>query len=899
MQPATNDTDISTEFSPAIGTEAIADYSLLLQKWGLSYTLSGHYLQVGDVESVRGWILDLTTSIINIQSVLETVIPLLLFEEVPFKIPVNKSVGLALVQGALGYSEIGKIICIFPPNAGKAVQIARVLLRDTARFRGPAVPTDYWLGSIVYARYGGFSPTPLTDHQGITSYFSYDTVGNLVPEQYAIPFHLPKGTAWPFSTLKPYKKPKNKRLLRGRYLVNRTIKTDVKGSVTLAFWFKKWWDIRLCVIKAGIKDMLIDQAGRDIQDKLKWQYILTRELEGRLNIPRAYDYFNENGVSNFVTEFVADSESVGAFIDRIHRALHWEALDPQTQQALVKCLLSILDFIGKFHESGYYHRDITSRNFLITIRDDISAVGIDFELAWNYMTRNPDPPFTLGSPGYMSPEQIRVEEPTAAQDIFGIGALMLRTFSGLSPKIFSIIDADTLYNHLLFLTKNESLAALIASCMSTDPSMRPALQQIKQFITAFASEIDLEERTGPSKIVRPSRDKCRDIIERGLACIGGGKMATEAQIWVSKPVRNNQYVSNESHETMHLPGLQRGVAGILYFIAAARAGGYDISACQQKFSLNWQYLHGIRFNGAEGIVPGLYYGSAGTCIAFAEGVSSGMIRLHPEMTVIIEAGLFIDSEDLTLATGLAGQGLATLQCKDIIDGDRAEAFLREITLKILARQETDGSWIITKEGYSKSLKVFGLSHGIAGIIYFLLRYYEHCKDPAILYCAECGLHFLKKQAVKAGDNLTWPAYAGGQPADGWLEHGASGMVLPFIKAFSLTGKEGYKDIAESVLRNHTIQIVTPYLSVSTGVAGIGEIYLEAWKAFKSMEWLHRAHWIVDLLLHTYQCQSDGTVCWITDNTTIPTADLLTGNAGILQFLMRWLDPEKQSLSIYK
>jgi hypothetical protein len=57
------------------------------------------------------------------------------------------------------------------------------------------------------------------------------------------------------------------------------------------------------------------------------------------------------------------------------------------------------------------------------------------------------------------------------------------------------------------------------------------------------------------------------------------------------------------------------------------------------------------------------------------------------------------------------------------------------------------------------------------------------------------------------------------------------------------------------------------------------------------EYQERADWIVRLLLHHYWQQSDGSCFWLPDHTAYATADLLTGNAGVIHFLLRHYRPD--------
>jgi lantibiotic modifying enzyme len=187
---------------------------------------------------------------------------------------------------------------------------------------------------------------------------------------------------------------------------------------------------------------------------------------------------------------------------------------------------------------------------------------------------------------------------------------------------------------------------------------------------------------------------------------------------------------------------------------------------------------------------------------------------------------------------------------------------------------------------------------MAGVIYFLLAVYETIPDPDLLSAACAGLQYLESRAERSGSALYWPTGAkGGQP-DPWLEHGVTGIALPFIKAYAITGETRYKEIATTILLGHGDRLVTPFLSIASGAAGIGIAYISAWQAFKEAVWKERAAWIVQLLLNTVQPQRDGTLCWSADNSSLACGDLLVGNTGIIHFLMRYLDPGITPLSLF-
>jgi lantibiotic modifying enzyme len=185
-----------------------------------------------------------------------------------------------------------------------------------------------------------------------------------------------------------------------------------------------------------------------------------------------------------------------------------------------------------------------------------------------------------------------------------------------------------------------------------------------------------------------------------------------------------------------------------------------------------------------------------------------------------------------------------------------------------------------------------LFYGIAGIIYFLLetgRFYPEGKGWNI---AKKGLDYLASQARWENGHWIWQVNPQNQTISPWLEDGFTGITLVFIKAYEVFREEKYRTLAESVLSNHPVYILSNQLTLSGGLAGLGEVYLEAYRVFQNAEWQKRADWITGVLLHTCKQQDDGSVYWLQDHSTIPVADLMTGNAGIIHFLIRYDQSEK-------
>ncbi|MET9723783.1 serine/threonine-protein kinase [Streptomyces zaomyceticus] len=140
------------------------------------------------------------------------------------------------------------------------------------------------------------------------------------------------------------------------------------------------------------------------------------------------------------------------------------------------------------HGAGLVHRDLKPSNVLVTV--DGPRV-IDFGIARALDALAGDTVLTrtgaiVGSPGFMSPEQVRGEELTPASDVFCLGAVLVHAATGRSPFGGT---SDGGPHALMFRVVQEepdvqgvpdTLAGLVRACLSKDPAARPAPRQIAE-----------------------------------------------------------------------------------------------------------------------------------------------------------------------------------------------------------------------------------------------------------------------------------------------------------------------------------------------------------------------------------------------------------------------------------
>src|SRR5260370_4126162 len=130
-----------------------------------------------------GWKLHVRAKIMNAPAILNCIAPVMADERVQFKaarslVEVNK-----LNSGLYyNYSQIGKIITVYPGSENEAVSLAQRLHTLTRRFNGPSVPFDLRFKGNIYYRYGAFTHFEIEQDDGSRTLAITSPSGELVPD---------------------------------------------------------------------------------------------------------------------------------------------------------------------------------------------------------------------------------------------------------------------------------------------------------------------------------------------------------------------------------------------------------------------------------------------------------------------------------------------------------------------------------------------------------------------------------------------------------------------------------------------------------------------------------------------------------------------------------------------
>ncbi|MBC7974608.1 MAG: serine/threonine protein kinase [Myxococcales bacterium] len=140
------------------------------------------------------------------------------------------------------------------------------------------------------------------------------------------------------------------------------------------------------------------------------------------------------------------------------------------------------------HDRGVVHADVTPSNVLVVGGSDAEHPGelhvklVDFglaELAGEGM-RDENPEFVLGTPAYISPEQLRGLAPTDRSDQYGLGAVLFELLTGAPPYHHDDLRTLCLMHLTAPIPAIESphgplppkLADLVTTCLQKTPQAR-------------------------------------------------------------------------------------------------------------------------------------------------------------------------------------------------------------------------------------------------------------------------------------------------------------------------------------------------------------------------------------------------------------------------------------------
>ncbi|MEP6860091.1 MAG: protein kinase [Deltaproteobacteria bacterium] len=253
--------------------------------------------------------------------------------------------------------------------------------------------------------------------------------------------------------------PDGTELVAGRYRIMRWLGGGGMGRVYEAVDIELDERVALKVLRPGLSEDAIERFRREVK--------LTRRIQHR-NVARMFDIGEHHGEKFLTMELVA-----GESLKTGGTALPWTQLKAIAEQ--------ICAGLAAAHATGVVHRDLKPDNILLEAGTG-RAVITDFGIA----RTNEDVGVTqvgavIGTPRYMSPEQLAGNEVDSRSDLFSLGVMLFELASGERPwpgdNAIAVAVAQATSEPRVLDTRTTDIPPafgdVIAACLALDPEQRP------------------------------------------------------------------------------------------------------------------------------------------------------------------------------------------------------------------------------------------------------------------------------------------------------------------------------------------------------------------------------------------------------------------------------------------
>jgi len=222
----------------------------------------------------------------------------------------------------------------------------------------------------------------------------------------------------------------------------------------------------------AIKTVRLTDFDEEMVDEMKERFFREAESAGLMthpNIVTIYDCGDEHDLAYIAMEFL-NGEDLEEYTKQ-------EKLFPLRETlSIVSNVAEALDYA---HEKGIVHRDIKPANIMrLTETKDVKVT--DFGIARITASSKTKTGVVLGTPSYMSPEQVAGKKVDGRSDIFSLGVVLFEMLTGQKP-----------------FTGEDITSLMYQIARENHPSVRainPKIPQVVEKIIDKALEKDMEKR---------------------------------------------------------------------------------------------------------------------------------------------------------------------------------------------------------------------------------------------------------------------------------------------------------------------------------------------------------------------------------------------------------------------
>lgn len=281
----------------------------------------------------------------------------------------------------------------------------------------------------------------------------------------------------------------------------------------------------------ALKTVRLDVHGLENENVLR-RFKNEARAAGILNHPNIvtiYDAGEQDGLFYMAMEFIEGTTLHAMLMER-------RVLPPEE---IIEITCQICKGLDYAHSQGIIHRDIKPANIMITANGAVKIMDFGIAKAGGGMTSTGQ---VLGTPNYMSPEQVKGKPLDGRSDLFSLGVVLYEMVTGEKPFvgqnvttiIYKIVHENPIPPRDLDVTIHPGLSAVVTRALAKQPDER--------YQTGAALVDDLENyksvgsNLSPTAVLPTSAVSVSDATQvlgrSGVAAAG----AAPARVSVSAPV---------------------------------------------------------------------------------------------------------------------------------------------------------------------------------------------------------------------------------------------------------------------------------------------------------------------------------------------------------------------------
>ena len=304
----------------------------------------------------------------------------------------------------------------------------------------------------------------------------------------------------------------------------------------------------------AIKTIAVPASSKHDAEHYRQRFFREAQAAGRMSHPGIVTIYDVGEDEATQTPFIVMECVEGDSLDRVVAAISTRMLPREIALKLLRQIAEALDYA---HRQGIVHRDIKPANIMVT--PELQPKIADFGIAKVAMAETTLPGHVVGTPAYMSPEQLNGKAVDGRSDLFSLGVITYWLLTGVKPFdgatfteiCVQVVTKDPAPPSEIASGLNMDFDYVLSRALAKDPAMR------YQSGSEMAADLDdLSAGRKPRSVVQSAKTQVVPQI--------GGMKALQGKAAADLTARNPQAAVEKSNRGRRKLLIYLVVAALLF-----------------------------------------------------------------------------------------------------------------------------------------------------------------------------------------------------------------------------------------------------------------------------------------------------------------------------------------------